>query len=59
MLKVVQARKSVTIEYFLTPERLLIWVVTPAGRVEIISVAIGKDRLNQLISTLRRDVRGL
>jgi len=45
---------AVLVEYLVTDERLLVWVVDPAGHVEIRTVTVGRERLRAAVGELRR-----
>jgi CHAT domain-containing protein len=51
ILQIVQQRNSVTIEYFLTQNNLIIWIITPLGKIQTVTVPIGKDRLDELVNS--------
>lgn len=59
ILEVVHLRQSITIEYFLTQHKLIIWVITPSGGIETIAVPIGKDKLEDIVRRFLQMVQSL
>jgi CHAT domain-containing protein len=48
---IAQQRHSTILEYFLAPsEQLIIWVVSPAGRIEAVTRVVKKDHLDKIVN---------
>jgi CHAT domain-containing protein len=50
VLEIIQQRQSVTIEYFLMDEHLIIWVISPSGNIDTITAHINKKELEKSIT---------
>jgi CHAT domain-containing protein len=51
--------KAVLVEYLVTDERLLIWIIDPSGRIETRTAAIDRATLRAAVQELRRDMNRL
>jgi len=49
--EIVSARDSVTLEYFIMEQYLLIWIILPTGQVSMVTFPIEKNHLEEMVGT--------